>query len=54
MGKAPTNRIVMKVEIKENGDIGKIMEMLKAVGFDPQIKEIRSLKMDQQSQEPRR
>ena len=38
------NRVIMTVEIKEEGGIEKVMEMLRAVGFDPQIKEIRSLR----------
>ena len=46
------NKVIMTVEIKETGDITKVIEMLRAVGFDPQVKEIRSLKRETQPQEP--
>ena len=44
--------VLMTVELKETGDIEKVIEMLKAVGFDPQIKQIKSLKRGSQLQEP--
>ena len=49
-----SNIVLMTVELKDTGDIEKVIEMLKAVGFNPQIKQIKSLKQGSQSQEPAR